>query len=61
MQTTRREEFYATGLVLRFDRLALVVIAGQAVYPIRPTGPDQMFNGMLLGGELARKRVQIDR
>jgi hypothetical protein len=51
----------STGLVLRFDRPALRVIAGHAPYPLRPTCPDQMFKGVLLGGELTRKGIQIDR
>src|SRR5690349_15608645 len=38
-----------------------MVIAGHAAYPIRPTCPDQMFKGMLLGGELTRQGIQIDR
>src|SRR6478609_4846767 len=51
----------SAGLVLRFDRPALMVIASHAPYPIRPTCPDQMFKGMLLGRELTRQRMQIDR
>ncbi len=50
-----------TGLVLRLDRPALVVIAGQAVDPIRPTGSDQMVKSMLLGRKLSRQGTQIDR
>jgi hypothetical protein len=49
------------SLVLRLDRPALAVIAGQAVNPIRPTGSDQMVKSMLLGRKLPRQGIQIDR
>lgn len=50
-----------SGLVLRFDRPAFVVIAGQAMDPIRPTGSDQMVKSMLFGRKLPRQGTQIDR
>jgi len=58
---TLKQVTRSTGLVLRLDRPAFVVIAGQAVNPIRPTGSDQMVKSMLLGRKLPRQGIQIDR